>query len=274
MKESNENGKYVLWGTICGDVIGSRYERRKTKDYNFQLFGDSSRFTDDTVCTVAVADALMNNIPIDTSLQKWGRRYPRAGYGFRFYTWIHSTHPAPYNSYGNGSAMRVSACGALANTLEEALELAKTSAECTHNHPEGIKGAQATAMAIYLAKLTDNDGRHLPKETIKQKIEKEFGYDLKRSYKQIKENYKFDVRCQRSVPEAIVAFMESDDYESTIRLAVSLGGDADTLAAIAGGIAAAYYGCPPNHILNVVRTRLPKDILDVITKFESHFRKI
>lgn len=271
MKKSIENAKSVLWGAICGDVIGSAYEFRPTKDYRFKLFTNRSRFTDDTVCTIAVADALMNHKPMAETLQRWCRRYNRAGYGPMFYRWIASTKQIPYGSYGNGSAMRVSACGALAESLDMALDLAKESAECTHNHPEGIRGAQATAIAIYLALQVSDTGEHLPKEQIRDEIERRFGYDLHRDYEDIKAGYKFDVTCQGSVPEAIISFLNADDYESTVRHAVALGGDADTQAAIAGGIAAAYYDRPPMKILTEVCNRLPDDMLDVIEEFESKF---
>lgn len=265
MGKDSQKATLTLWGAICGDVIGSCYEGRPTKDTGFQLFSHYSRFTDDTVCSIAVADAILNDLPFDEALQRWCRKYAHAGYGGMFRRWIASPTPLPYNSFGNGSAMRVSACGALGNSEESVLTLAKESAEATHNHPEGIKGAQATALAIWLALQVDEQGeRAYTKERIKKEISDRFGYGLDRRYADIQPGYTFDVTCQGSVPEAMIAFLESDDYESTIRNAVALGGDADTQAVIAGGIAAAYYGEIPEEILNEVQNRLPDDMLRVL----------
>ncbi len=268
MGKDRQKASLVLWGAICGDVIGSHYECRPTKDTGFQLFSRYSRFTDDTVCSIAVADAILNDLPFDETLQRWCHRYAHAGYGGMFRRWIHAATPLPYNSFGNGSAMRVSACGALANSEESVMTLAKESAEVTHNHPEGIKGAQATALAIWLALQVDGQGERVYiKEQIKKEISGRFGYNLDRRYVDIQPGYTFDVTCQGSVPEAMIAFLESDDYESTIRNAVALGGDADTQAAIAGGIAAAYYGEIPEHILSEVKGRLPDDMLRVLRAY-------
>lgn len=253
-----------VWGAVCGDVIGSAYEGMPMHDFGFAMFTRFTRFTDDTVCTVAVADALVHGRTFGEALQDWCRRYPRAGYGWLFRRWMMNDDPAPYNSFGNGSAMRVSACGALAKTADEALALAKQSAEVTHNHPEGIKGAQAVALAIYLA-LNGSS-----KQQIKEAVERECGYDLSRSYEEVQAGYKFDSTCQGSVPEAIIAFLASDDYESAVRLAVTLGGDADTQAAIAGSIAAAYYGVIPEHILEEVARRLPEDILGFLNELPKN----
>lgn len=253
----------VLIGAICGDIIGSAYEFCPTKDRNFELFDNFSQFTDDTVCSIAVADALMNGNDFVNRLKYWCLKYPHAGYGGNFRRWFRQDNPQPYNSWGNGSAMRVSAVGAFAANMEEALDLAEKSAWVSHNHPEGIKGAQATAVAIHLA-LNGHS-----KEEIKQQIESRFGYDLNRKYAEIQPGYKFDESCQGSVPEAIIAFLESSDYESAIRLAVAYGGDADTQAAITGGIAAAYYGEIPAYIHNECLTRLPLDIKKVIAKFND-----
>ncbi len=252
-----------LLGAICGDIIGSWYEFRPTKDRNFKLFRSNSQFTDDTVCSIAIADALMNDNDFVCKLQHWCRKYPRVGYGGNFNRWFRQENPQPYNSWGNGSAMRVSAVGAYSKSIEEVLELAKLSAEVSHNHQEGIKGAQATALAIFLAKEGES------KEEIKAEIENRFGYDLDRKYEDIQPSYWFDVSCQGSVPEAIIAFLESDDYESAIRLAVAYGGDADTQAAITGGIAAAYYGEIPQHILKECLNRLPEDMITLIEKFNQ-----
>ncbi len=257
--------RLVLIGAICGDIIGSWYEFMPTKDRDFELFHSASRFTDDTVCSIAIADALMDGNDFVGKLQHWCRKYPKVGYGGKFNWWFRQDNPEPYNSWGNGSAMRVSAVGAFGKSIGEVLELAKLSAEVSHNHPEGIKGAQATALAIYLAL------EGCSKEEIKKQIETRFGYDLSRKYADIQRRYRFDVSCQGSVPEAIIAFLESTDYESAIRLAVAYGGDADTQAAIAGGIAAAYYGEIPDHILKECLTRLPSDIKEVLANFNQQF---
>jgi len=252
-----------LLGAICGDIIGSWYEFCSTKSKDFDLFNSGSRFTDDTVCSIAIADALMNGNSFVNRLQYWCRKYPKAGYGGTFNWWFRRENPQPYNSWGNGSAMRVSAVGAFANSIDETLWLAKQSAEVTHNHPEGIKGAQATALAIYLAR----NGKS--KEEIKHEIESRFGYDLHRRYSDIQPSYRFDVSCQGSVPEAIISFLESDDYESAVRLSVALGGDADTQAAIAGGIAAAFFGEIPENILSECYNRIPDDMKNLIRKFNQ-----
>ena len=253
--------KLVAMGAICGDIVGSAFEWDPTKDVDFPLLSSDSMFTDDTVCTVALADALESNRDYAEVLQRWCRRYPRAGYGGTFQKWIVTDNPFPYNSWGNGSAMRVSPAGAIATSLDEAMRLAKESAEITHNHPEGIKGAQATAVAIFYAL------RGMDKRGIKDVIEIGFGYNLSRDYRKIQRDYRFDVSCQGSVPEAIIAFLNSTDFESAIRLAVALGGDADTQAAIAGGIAAAYYKEIPDYILDECRKRLPIDMQQTLDNF-------
>ena len=254
---------FVLMGAICGDVIGSCYEFSLTKRLDFDLFTNRSRFTDDTVCSIAIADALMNGNDFVGKLKHWCPKYPKAGYGGYFNWWLRQNPPRPYNSWGNGSAMRVSAIGAFAKSTEETLALAEKSAIVSHNHPEGVKGAQATALAINLALQGSS------KEEIKAQIENRFCYELSRKYADIQPQYTFDVSCQGSVPEAIIAFLESTDYESAIRMAVAYGGDADTQAAIAGGIAAAYYGEIPDYILNECLSRLPLDIKEIIAKFNQ-----
>ena len=261
-----EAAKLVLPGAICGDIIGSSYEFKPTKDFNFKIFDPDyrfSRYTDDTVCSIAVASALVTGKTFESSLHSWCRIYHHAGYGGNFRRWVMSSNPAPYNSWGNGSAMRVSSVGAYARSLNEVMTLAAKSAEVTHNHPEGIKGAQATATAIYFAL------RGMDKEDIKSVIEKGFGYNLSRDYEEIKTTYSFDVSCQGSVPESIIAFLVSTDYESAIRNAVALGGDADTMGAIAGGIAAAYYKNIPDHILSECMKRIPEDMHIVIDLFNG-----
>lgn len=261
MNRNIEAAQCVLYGAICGDIIGSCYETSATKDYNFKLFSERSRFTDDTVCTIGVADALIRKASFSEILKYWCRKFPRAGYGGNFRSWIYFDTAGPYNSWGNGAAMRVSAVGAYSKSIAEAMELAKQSAEITHNHPEGIKGAQATAAAIFLA-LTGKT-----KNEIKEFVETTFGYNLSREYDAIKPGYSFEISCQRSVPESIIAFLESNDYESAIRKSVALGGDADTMGAIAGGIAAAYYGEIPSDILEECLKRLPEDMKQVIEEF-------
>lgn len=255
--------RLVVLGAVCGDMIGSCYEFHTTKDVGFELFTRWSRCTDDSVCTVAVADAILQDLPFDVALRYWCLKYPRAGYGGSFRRWIVTSALGPYNSWGNGSAMRVSPAGAWAHSLDDALRLAWESAEVTHNHPEGIKGAQAVAAAIFLA-LTGHS-----KQEIKEEIVRRFGYDLDRRYEDIQPDYSFDVSCQGSVPEAIICFLKSEDYESAVRLAVAMGGDADTMGAIAGSIAAAYYGRIPEHILREALPRIPKDMMGVIEEFNA-----
>ena len=259
-------------GAISGDMIGCPYEfdsGDKTKV--FPLFINDSNFTDDSVMTVAVAEALMDSIGQDDetvkaalvkSMQKWGHKYPDAGYGGMFYHWLLAKDPKPYGSYGNGSAMRVSAAGWLYGTLEKTRHMAKLTAEVTHNHPEGIKGAEATAAAIYMARTGHS------KEEIRAYIIREFGYDLSRTCDEIRPTYYHIETCQQTVPEAITAFMEGTDFEDVIRTAVSLGGDCDTLTCIAGGMAEAFYGIP-DFIKEECRKRLPADMLMVCDRFET-----
>lgn len=231
-----------MYGAIIGDIVGSVYEFNNIKTKKFPLFSERSIYTDDSIMTIAVAKSLMESRDNQSSFKKtliknmreYGRKYPHAGYGGMFAQWLASDNPVPYNSFGNGSAMRVSPCGLIAVTLQEALDLARASAEVTHNHPEGIKGAQATAAAIFLAKTGKS------KDEIKEYIEGNF-YKLSATIDEIRPEYHFNETCQNTVPQAILAFLESDDYEDAIRNAVSLGGDSDTLAAITGSIAWAFY---------------------------------
>ena len=261
-----------MYGAILGDMIGAPYEfdrGGKTKD--FPLFTEESRFTDDTVMTVAVAEALLevkNGTPKEThdqlvrSLRKWGRKYPGAGYGVRFSRWLRSKDPQPYGSYGNGSAMRVSAAGWLYETLDLTLRMARRTAEVTHDHPEGIKGAEATAGAVFMARTGSG------KEEIRAYIVEEFGYDLSRSCDEIRPGYHHVESCQETVPEAVTAFLEGTSFEDVIRTAVSLGGDCDTLTCIAGSIAEAFYGVPA--VLEAAcRARLPEDMLEVLRRFDT-----
>lgn len=252
-----------ILGAVCGDTLGSSYEWEPMKDLTLPLCKPEDVFTDDSVCTIAVADAILNGKPFAETLHGWCRRYPYIGYGGAFRRWIIDENPHPYNSWGNGAAMRVSAAGALANSLDEALDLARQSAEVTHNHPEGIKGAQAAVAAIYLAK----EGKC--KNDIKAYIEDAFGYDLSRDYEDIQRGYSFDVSCMGSVPESIISFLTASSYEDTVRHAIALGGDADTMAAIAGSIAAAYYKDIPQNIIEHCCRRLPLEMISIIDQASS-----
>ncbi len=254
-----------MYGAIAGDVIGSAYEGGGLKHFDFQLFSEYSCFTDDTVLTVAIASAIMDESDYAEVMIELGRKYPFAGYGKSFKEWLINPEIGPYNSWGNGAAMRVSPIGFAIDQEEKVLAEAKKTAEVSHNHPEGIKGAQATALAIYLARNRNN------KEEIRTIITDRFGYDLDRSVDDIRPGYTFDVSCQGSVPESIISFLDSDDYESCIRNAVSLGGDTDTMACIAGGIAEAYYGDIPSYILEEVKMRLPEDLLTTIELFQMRY---
>lgn len=247
-----------MLGAIAGDVLGSIHESHPIRTKDFDLLNSDCVFTDDTVMTAAVADSLMNRIPYVESLQMWGRKYPRAGYGGWFSKWIDSDFPKPYNSFGNGSAMRCSSVGWLFEDEGSVLEEAKKSAEVTHNHPEGIKGAQAVALGV----MQCRQGR--TKLEIQEKLEDLFDYDLSQTMEQVKFNYSFDVTCQGSVPQAITAFLESEDFEDAIKNAISLGGDADTQACIAGALAEAFYMKIPDQIKEFVLTRITPDILDVL----------
>lgn len=255
--------KAALRGAICGDIIGSLYEWDSTKDYNFRLLTRNSRFTDDTVCSIAVADAIASGVSFQEKLQEGCRKYRYAGYGGIFRKWIVSDNPMPYGSYGNGSVMRVCPAGAFATSVDECLDLAAKTASVTHNHPEGIKGAQSVALAIFYS----IEGKS--KDFIKEELERRFGYDLSRDYEEIQKDYDFEVSCQKSVPEAIIAFLVSHDYESAVRRAVAYGGDADTQAAIAGSIAAAFYGEIPQVILAECNAKLPEDMKTAICNLDK-----
>ena len=257
--------KGLLLGAVAGDVIGSVFESHPVKAVDFRLFSKDSTFTDDTVMTVAHFDWLLHGGDLGRIMQRYGRRYRHRGYGGMFGQWIWAEHPQPYRSFGNGSAMRVSPVGWAFETLEETLRAARQSAEVTHNHKEGVKGAQAVAAAVYLART----GRS--KQDIREYMETSFGYDLHRTCAEIRPGYRFDATCQGSVPESVIAFLESTDYESAVRLAVSLGGDADTMAAIAGGIAEAYYGEIPSDIEDEVLKRLPREFVEVMQGFYARF---
>jgi ADP-ribosylglycohydrolase len=277
----------MILGAIIGDTVGSVYEFNNHKSVDFELFDPDCEFTDDSIVTVAVAKWLLIDPEhtfekLEECLVDFGKRYPHpmGGYGGGYVRWLF--HPdtlnvydektpdcklksgrRPYNSWGNGSAMRVSAVGWAFDTLEETLEIAKRSAEITHNHPEGIKGAQATAAAIFLARTGKS------KQEIKDYITKNFGYDLDRTCAQIRSTYSFDGSCQGTVPEAIIAFLESNDFESAIRLGVSLGGDTDTLTCITGGIAEAYYKAIPQNITDKILTIIPQEFKEILGEFNK-----
>ncbi len=251
-------------GAIAGDIIGSIHEGRGTKTKDFELLGQSNRFTDDTVLTVAVAESVLRGLDLVDVFHDYFGRYPLVGYGRSFILWARSRSRRPYGSWGNGSAMRVSSIGFVFDSMESVLEQAERTAVVTHDHPEGIRGAKATAAAIFLAR-TGND-----KPVIKRFVEREFGYDLSQSLDSIREVYEFDVSCQGSVPQSIIAFLEADDFEDAIRNAVSLGGDADTMACIAGGIAQAYWGVPED-IEQETFNRLDTHLRDVVTEFQRRY---
>ena len=254
-----------MLGAIAGDMIGSVFEYSNFKSKDFPLFCEDSTFTDDTVLTVAVAHAIMTDGDYASALKSFGLKYPRRGYGGFFQDWLESSKSKPYNSWGNGSAMRVSPVGFAFDSVEEVLDEAKKSAEVTHNHPEGIEGAQATALAIFLARK-GND-----KNDIRNEIEGRFGYILDRTVDKIRAAYSYDISCIGSVPESIIAFLNSKDYEDTIRNAISLGGDSDTMACIAGGISQAYYEDIPEEIIEGVRKELSDELLDIIDDFCSTY---
>lgn len=250
-------------GAIAGDMIGSPYEAYPIKYKNFDIV--VSAFTDDTVLTVAVADAILGDGDFAESIKRFAQRYPHAGYGGSFRQWIWAKENGPYNSFGNGSAMRVSPVGFAFDTVDDVLLYAKRSAEVTHNHPEGIKGAQATALATFMA------GSGETKAAIREEISGRFAYDLHRSLASIRPDYRFDVSCQGSVPVSIIAFLESTSCMDAIKNAISLGGDADTMACIAGGIAQAYYKKIPEEIVSQVIQKLPRDLLDIMNEFNRLF---
>ncbi|MEW6673864.1 MAG: ADP-ribosylglycohydrolase family protein [Thermodesulfobacteriota bacterium] len=252
-------------GAIAGDIIGSVYENFRTKRKDFRLFTPASTFTDDTVLTVAVAHAILTHSPYGPVIKSYARRYPFRGYGPRFLAWMAMPGVEPYNSFGNGAAMRVSPAAHAFATEAEVLAHARQTAECTHNHPEGIKGAQAAALSIFLARSGAD------KDFIRSEIGRRFGYALNRSVDSIRPGYRIDLSCQGSVPEAIIAFLDSTSFEDAIRNAVSLGGDADTQAAIAGAIAEAYYKIIPGEILRQVRRRTAESLWQTALEFSRIF---
>ena len=269
-----------MYGAILGDIIGSPYEfDRGNKTKTFPFFDRGATFTDDSVMTIAVAEALMQAMGSDVindeaktkdliidSMHKWGHRYPNAGYGGRFYSWLRNSEREPYYSWGNGSAMRVSSVGWMFGDIGTTRRIARWTAEVTHNHPEGIKGAEATAGAIFMAR------NGASKDEIREYITREFGYDLSRTCDEIRPEYRHVESCQKTVPEAITAFLEGEDFEDVIRTAVSLGGDCDTLTCIAGSIAEAFYGGVSDALMTECENRIPPDMRDVLLKFHHERR--
>ena len=270
-----------MYGAIIGDIIGSPYEfDRGSKTKDFPFFDKGATFTDDSVMTIAVADALMQaqdrNVIDDEaavkallidSMHKWGHKYPHAGYGGRFRTWLRHNECEPYNSWGNGSAMRVSSVGWMFDDLETTRKVARWTAEVTHNHPEGVRGAEATACAVFLARTGSS------KEEIGDFITNDIGYDLSRTCDEIRPDYCHVESCQQTVPEAITAFLEGENFEDVIRAAVSLGGDCDTLTCIAGGIAEAFYGVP-TELQAECEARLPGDMRVALISFKKRYLEL
>lgn len=266
------NRRIIMYGAIIGDIIGQPYEWHNIKTKSFPLFSEAPHFTDDSVMTIAVCDGILKaginatkkemKKSIIENMHFWGEKYPNAGYGGMFKKWLQTKSYRPYNSFGNGSAMRVSPVGWLFNSIERTREVARWSAEVTHNHKEGIKGAEAIASAIYLARTGKS------KKEIKEYIEKEFKYDCSRTCDEIRLDYCFISSCQGTCPQAITAFLEGSDFEDVIRNAISLGGDSDTLTAIAASIAEAFYGIP-DYFKNKVMEFTDKNMQEVMKRFEA-----
>jgi len=254
-----------MLGAITGDIVGSVYEGAPIKTCDFPFFHGSCHITDDTLLTVAVAEHLLTERDLVDLFHEMVHLYPAAGFGLHFFGWAYQGHRDPYHSYGNGSAMRVSPAGFAATTLEEALALAERTAAVTHDHPEGIKGAKATAAAVYLARNGES------KEGIRRIVSELSGYDLSRTLEEIRPAYEFEISCQRSVPESILAFLEANSFEEAIRNAVSLGGDADTMACIAGGIAEAFYGEVPLEMRQITWSLLDDRLRPVVRDFYERF---
>lgn len=253
-------------GAIAGDIIGSVYEWDNIKTKQFDLFSPECFFTDDTVLTVALADAILNKQDYVPVMKSYYQKYPDAGYGGMFHRWAQSEESRPYNSWGNGAAMRISPVGFAFDSLEEVLTKARQYTEVTHNHPEGIKGAQAVAAAIFLARTGKS------KAEIREYVATTFGYDLTLTVDEIRPTYEFNESCQQTVPQAIIAFLDSDDFEDAIRNAISMGGDSDTLACIAGGIADAFYGGVPDSILQKTMELLDDDLRSTTSAFMQNRR--
>ena len=257
-----------MLGAIAGDVVGSPYEFGPIKTTEFPLFGPGSAFTDDTVLTCAVAEVLLGGGDYAAAFRRWGRRYPDVSWGLSFRRWLSDDQAGPYGSFGNGSAMRVGPVGWARDTVEEVLAEAERSARPTHDHPEGIKGAQAIALAVFLARTGAEKG------VIREEIARRFGYDVWRSVDAVRPSYRFDETCQGTVPEALIAFFDSTDFEHAVRLAVSLGGDSDTLACITGSVAEAFYGSVPAGIAEETLARLTPEMLGVVERFEATFARL
>lgn len=252
-------------GAIAGDIIGSVYEWHNIKTKVFPLFSGMCQFTDDSILTISLADSIMAGISYIDNMKKFYRLYPFAGYGGSFHKWARSEKPEPYNSWGNGAAMRISPVGYAYNELDTVLQKAKEFTEVTHNHPEGIKGGQATAVAIFLARTGTS------KNEIKEFIETRFKYDLSKHVDDIRPTYEFNESSQGTVPQAIRVFIDSTDYEDAIRTAVSLGGDSDTIACITGGIAQAFYGGVPEPIIGKVYEILDERLGNITKEFMKKF---
>ncbi len=254
-----------MLGAITGDVVGSPYEFNNHRSTRFPLFPQEADFTDDSVLTIAVAEAILEDRPFHRALQDWYAQYPHCSYGGSFHNWARSGGSAPYGSWGNGSAMRVSPCGWAGSNEDEVLELARNSAAVTHDHREGIKGAQAVALAIFLARQGSS------REHIAARISRQFDYRLDHDLDQLRAYYEFDVSCQGSVPQAIACFLQAEDFEDTLRKAVSIGGDSDTIAAIAGAIAEAWFEGIPEEILAPAWRRLPSELREVTAAFHERY---
>lgn len=253
-----------MLGALVGDIVGSVFERAPHKSKEFDFISEKSRFTDDSVLTLATADAILHGYGYMEVFKYWGRCYPNAGYGDKFFRWCLSDEKEQGESFGNGSAMRVSPVAWAFDTLDEVLAEAKKSAEPSHNHPDGIKGASAVAAAIFLARTGKS------KDEIKEYVEKEFGYDLSRTVGKIRRGYKFDATCPGSVPEALIAFLDSDSFEDALRNAVSLGGDSDTQACIAGAVAEAFYGPISEKWVSLLNVLLPQEAIKVAEEFNKN----
>jgi ADP-ribosylglycohydrolase len=265
MQQNMQPEELFMIGAIAGDIIGSVYEWNRIKTKTFQLLGPGCVFTDDSVLTIALADAILTGEGYAGKMRAYYRRYPDAGYGGSFRAWARVDDSPPYNSWGNGAAMRISPAGLAFGSLDEVLSKAKAFTAVTHNHPEGIKGGQAVAAAVYLARTGSS------KQEIRDYVETTFAYDLSRTLDEIRPDYHFDVSSQGTVPQAITAFLESEDFEDAIRNAVSLGGDSDTLACITGGIAEAFYGGVPAFIQQKVLEILDDDLRRVVEKFMDKY---
>ena len=255
-----------MFGAIIGDIAGSTYEFKDIHDSEFNLLPENSFFTDDTVLTCAVAYSILNGTPYPESLKKFYNRYPERGYGTLFQKWAEDkTQHKGYNSWGNGSAMRVSPVGYAFNSAEEVLLEAKKSAECTHNHPEGIKGAQAVAYAVFLARK--NNSKHF----IKKEIESQFGYNLNFNLESLRKNYSFTESCKDTVPQSLFCFFQSNSFEETLKKSLSIGGDSDTVLAISGSVAAAFYNKIPDKFIIFAKEKLDNFLISIILKFEKKY---